>query len=307
MEPTRSYPLNCLLAVATVRPGLGARMWVKMADDGTVARDADGKPIPLPVETPRSVMVPEATPRTRRTGTGVRDASVVHFTGRRGTKNDGIPDHIRDASASKRLWMILRDRALLAVPTFGRRYTYPTVCFCEGDAAARALLLRNRNYSGHAVAFKRSAVERWGARPVVYADADIIERLMEALNRLERYERDDPLEGDQLRMNLIRALLIRDWPGSREDHPLADVDDPNEWSHEHEMRLILPTHDHGNAYWTFDEEDIAHLLLPEDLVAATKLARTAIKRGHGWILDLPVRLIGDDGEPADDRPLRELV
>lgn len=286
-------------------------MWVRMAEDGTLETDGNGGPIPLGIDTPPSVMLPSATPKARKTGTGVRDDYVVHFTGRGGTPNAHLPDYIARTGAAQRVWTILRRQALLALRPFGRRYTYPTVCFCEGDETARARLVRDDRYSGEGIAFRRRAVERWGARPVVYADADIIERLLDALGSFERREqaRGDLADGEHLQFNLVRALLVRDWPGSRESHFLPEVTRRNEWSHEHEMRLVLPTHDYkgSGAYWTFEQGDVAHLLLPEDRKAANKLAQTATEHDHDWILDLPVRLYADDGQVVAEQTLSELV
>lgn len=287
----------------------GTRMWVQMAEDGSLATGENGEPIPLGIDTPTSVMLPPGTPKARKTGTGVRDGYVVHFTGRGGTANDHLPQHIVSARAAQRVWMILRHQALLALRPFGRRYSFPTVCFCEGDATARALLVRDGRYSGEGIAFHRRAVERWGARPLVYADADIIDRLHEALARFVRTERHDFADGEQVQIDLVRALLVRDWPGSRENHPDSDVRGRSEWSHEHEMRLVLPTHDYmgSGAYWTFEQADVAHLLLHEDRKAASKLAQTAVKDGRDWILDLPVCLYGKDGRVVAEQALLELA
>lgn len=269
---------------------------------------------------PACFVDPPITRRPRRTDTGVRDEFVVHFTGRQGRSNANIPAALRKLTAPQRVFKILQDRALLAVQTFGRNWSYPVVCFCEGDQTARAQLLAGARYGPYGIAFHREAVEGWGARPVIYADADVIELLYAAVHQYSRDHREELDDDENRRLNVARALLMRDWPGAEEDqaffeeHGLSfELRNPNEWSHEHEMRLVMPGRTLGSAwgttpnvfYWLFEPPAIAHILWPASTSGDVQglAAAVAADPNAAWALDLEVRLVGPDGMPAAANPL----
>lgn len=220
-------------------------------------------------------------------------------------------------SPDRRLLNILAEQALLALEPFGRTWVYPSVCFCEGDEAARARLIAPQGNGGYrrpgrymrfGIAFHRSHVEEWGARPLIYADADIIAFLLESLASHERSQSAQNRE-EIGRLAMTRALLTRDWPGSEEgrdyfdQHGLDyDLLSPNEWSHEHEMRLLLADPSGwapSRAYWTFDGESVAHLLLPaghpEDLANFAQ----AVADHAPWAAHVDLHLLGTDGVPRE--------
>lgn len=177
--------------------------------------------------------------------------------------------------------------------------------------------MKDSRYLRYALAFHRDFVERWGARPVVYADADIIDFLYQSLGAYSRDHRQDITETEQRRLNVVRSLMVRDWPGAEEsqvffeEHRLDfDVQNTNEWSHEQEMRLIMPESSGWGRlrfYWRFEPEAVSHVLWPTlgdiegfaEAVAADSEAQ--------WALDTEVHLIGSDGFPRETAPLRHYL
>jgi hypothetical protein len=196
------------------------------------------------------------------------------------------------------------------------------VFFCEGDEGARARLVSSGPCQPYGVAFHRAQVEAWGARPLIYADADAISLIRDALRCHEQVAGAALAPEEQARLNLLRALLVRDCLTLRdvrgprplrfeEDRLDFDLRSPNEWSHEREMRLILPFGGIGapRAYWTFMEAAVAHLLLPaghpEGLQAFARWV--ADEERARWALDMTVRLVDDEGRPGDGNTLGSYV
>lgn len=136
-------------------------MWVQPDADGDIARSEAGEPIPAGGGMPACFVEPPVTKTRRRTDTGVRDDFVVHFTGRQGRSNTNLPPTVAGLTAPQRVLRILQEQALLAVETFGRHWSYPVVCFCEGDEAARAKLMTDHRYAPYGIAFHRDHVEAW--------------------------------------------------------------------------------------------------------------------------------------------------
>ncbi|MBW3662728.1 MAG: hypothetical protein KY469_06485 [Actinobacteria bacterium] len=242
-------------------------MWILADADGNIARDEAGDTVPAAGGMPACFIDPPVTTKRRRTDTGVRDEFVVHFTGRQGRLNSHLPAPLQALTPPQRIFKILQDRALLAVQAFGRHRNYPVICFCEGDQAARANLMTGARYDRYGIAFHRQAVEGLGSRPVIYTDADVIELFYTAIHQYWRDHRDELSEDDERRLKITRAPLMRNWPGAEEDqaylqeHRLSfELRNPNEWSHEHEMRLVMPRHSSGSAwgttpnifYWLFE-------------------------------------------------------
>jgi hypothetical protein len=98
------------------------------------------------------------------------------------------------------------------------------VCFCEGDEGARARLISSGPCQPYGVAFHRAQVEAWGARPLIYADADAISLIRDALRCHEQVAGAALAPEEQARLNLLRALLVRDWPGTFEDQDHFEED-----------------------------------------------------------------------------------
>lgn len=163
---------------------------------------------------------------------------VIHFTGRRGRRNDNVDPAIAAMEDQQRLVHIVVDRRVRAFETFSS--DAPVVCLTESTKAAVATLIRERSYSPCGIGFSKQFVFEKQGGPAFYVRGDEWPALTGLLP------------------HPARCRIVRFWPGAQADPgdpPLGyHLTSQSEWLHEREWRVP------GDL--VFDWPDVKFLIVP---------------------------------------------
>ena len=172
---------------------------------------------------------------------------VIHFTGRRSTKEE----------ASRRLVRILSAGVINASLPYGN--DQGAACFTESTARGVSWLISQNHFVPYGVAFTKPFLFNTGGAPAIVIRGDEW-----------KFVRALPPE--------LRARTVRLWPGADpepgESLP-AHLQTRSEWLSEREWRVPAPA---GTPAVTFSTDDIAFLVVP-DADWVTSNVRSLVKTG----------------------------
>jgi hypothetical protein len=185
--------------------------------------------------------------------------TVVHLTGRSGTRRSDLPDEVAAMTSEERLVNILHDQQIRAFPSFSVGVDDPVVCFSEATLEGIRYLVGARGhaprYEAYGISFPKQAVFDQGGGPALYVRGDEWDLVQQLPARL-------------------RGRTTRYWPGADPEPGGAslrpELESMSLWTNEREWRLV------GAEGFCFTWDQIAHVLVPDqaswERIAAAVLA-----------------------------------